>query len=123
MAMEELQDCYPVILWPLKGAVSTLIDNCILGITANRKRCRELVESSSALATALCPSLGYKKSAEIAKKSLQTGMPVRQIVLEEGLMTKEQLDRCLDLKDMTQPGHLVEYRKLVPGKEEKAEKQ
>lgn len=126
----ELNAFEPVIFYKifesidtLKGAVSTLIDNCILGITANRKRCRELVESSSALATALCPSLGYKKSAEIAKKSLQTGMPVRQIVLEEGLMTKEQLDRCLDLKDMTQPGHLVEYRKLVPGKEEKAEKQ
>ena len=105
----------------LGGAVTTLIDNCVLGITANRERCRRLVESSSALATALCPSLGYKLSAEIAKKALSTGTPVRQIVLEEGLMTQEQLDRCLNLKDMTQPGHLVEYRKIGAGKKEKTE--
>lgn len=48
--------------------MTTLIDNCVLGITANRDRCRRLVETSSALATALCPSLGYKLSAEIAKR-------------------------------------------------------
>ena len=79
------------------------------------------METSSALATALCPSLGYKLSAEIAKKALSTGIPVRQIVLEEGLMTQDQLDRCLNLKDMTQPGHLVEYRKIGAGKSEKTE--
>ena len=52
---------------------------------------------------------------------MSTGTPVRQIVLEEGLMTQEQLDRCLNLKDMTQPGHLVEYRKIGAGKKEKTE--
>ena len=71
----ELNAFEPVIFYKifesidtLRGAVETLIDNCILGITANRERCRALVESSAALATALCPALGYKKSAEIAKK-------------------------------------------------------
>ena len=72
--------------------METLIDNCILGITANRERCRALVESSAALATALCPALGYKKSAEIAKKCNRTGIPVRQIVLEEGLLPEEELE-------------------------------
>ena len=124
----ELNAFEPVIFYKifesidtLGGAVTTLIDNCVLGITAIRVRCRRLVVSSSALATALCPSLGFKLSAEIAKKALSTGTPVRQIVLEEGLMTQEQLDRCLNLKDMTQPGHLVEYRKIGAGKSEKTE--
>ena len=115
----ELNAFEPVIFYKifesidtLKGAVETLIDNCILGITANREHCRRLVESSAALATALCPALGYKKSADIAKRSMETGIPVRRIVLEEKLMTEAQLDQCLNLKDMTQPGHLVEYHKM-----------
>ena len=113
----ELNAFEPVIFYKifesidtLKGAVETLIDNCILGITANRERCRALAESSAALATALCPALGYKKSAEIAKKCNRTGIPVRQIVLEEGLLPEEELDRYLSLMDMTQAGHPVDYK-------------
>ena len=113
----ELNAFEPVIFYKifesidtLRGAVETLIDNCILGITANRERCRALVESSAALATDLCPALGYKKSAEIAKKCNRTGIPVRQIVLEEGLLPEEELDRYLSLVDMTQAGHPVDYK-------------
>lgn len=113
----ELNAFEPVIFYKifesidtLRGAVETLIDNCILGITANREHCRALVESSAALATALCPALGYKKSAEIAKKCNRTGIPVRQIVLEEGLLPEEELDRYLSLVDMTQAGHPVDYK-------------
>ncbi len=113
----ELNAFEPVIFYKifesidtLRGAVETLIDNCILGITANREHCRALVESSAALATALCPALGYKKSAEIAKKCNRTGVPVRQIVLEEGLLSEEELDRYLSLVDMTQAGHPVDYK-------------
>lgn len=113
----ELNAFEPVIFYKifesidtLRGAVETLIDNCILGITANRERCRALAESSAALATALCPALGYKKSAEIAKKCNRTGIPVRQIVLEEGLLPEEELDRYLSLVDMTQAGHPVDYK-------------
>lgn len=115
----ELNAFEPVIFYKifesidtLRGAVETLTDNCILGITANRERCRALVESSSSLATALCPALGYKKSAEIAKKAMETGDSVRKIVLEEKLMTEAQLDLCLNLTDMTQPGHMAEFPKV-----------
>ena len=121
----ELNAFEPVIFYKifesmdtLKGAVATLRENCIEGITANREHCRKMVESSPALATALSPNLGYKRAAEIAKRSLKTGVSVRQIVLEEGWMTEEQLNRCLDVKDMTQPGHLVEYAKVMPAEEE-----
>ena len=115
----ELNAFEPVIFYKIfesidtmTGAVETLIDNCILGITANREHCKELVESSAALATALCPVLGYKKSADIAKQSMTTGVSVRKIVLDEKLMTEAQLDLCLNLKDMTKPGHMAEFVKV-----------
>ena len=65
-----------------------------------------------AFATALCPYIGYKKSAEIAHKSLETGVSIRNLVLQQGLMTAEQLEQCLNLKALTQPGHIAEYKKI-----------
>ena len=50
-------------------AVETLVDNCIVGITANEERCRQLVENSVGIITAICPHVGYEKTADIAEKS------------------------------------------------------
>ena len=115
----ELNAFEPVIFYnifesidTLTGAVQTLIDNCILGITANRDRCEHLVESSAAIATALCPSIGYKKAADIAKQSLESGVSVRDLVLQQNLMTPQQLEQCMNLKALTLPGHMAEYRKM-----------
>lgn len=88
----------------LAYAVQTFIDNCVSGITANEERCRSLVENSVGIVTALCPHVGYKKSAEIAKKALATGQPVRNLILQENLMTAEELDSILDPVHMTEPG-------------------
>ena len=85
----------------LRGAVSTLVDNCICGITANEKHCRELVQSSVGVATALCPYIGYKKSAEIAKEALKTGKSVETLVVGKGLMGKGELEEVLDPEVMT----------------------
>jgi aspartate ammonia-lyase len=87
----------------LKGAVSTLVDNCILDITANKERCRQLLESSTGITTALCPYIGYQKAAELAKKSLKTGIRIRELVLSETSMTKEQIEIILNPEMMTQP--------------------
>ena len=115
----ELNAFEPVIFYnifesidTLRGAVQTLTDNCILGITANRDRCEQLVESSVAIATALCPYIGYKKSADIAKQSLESGVSVRDLVMQQQLMTPEQLEQCMNLKALTLPGHMAEYRKM-----------
>ena len=86
----------------MEGAVRTLIDNCIVGITANRERCKLLMESSAGIATALCPYIGYKKSAEIAKASLKTGKTVRELVLAQKLMSEKQLNKVLDPYAMTE---------------------
>lgn len=85
----------------LSGAVASLVDHCITGITANEKHCRELLDSSVGITTALCPYIGYKKSAELAKKSLKTGIKIRDLVLEEKLLSPEQLDIILNPMTLT----------------------
>lgn len=88
----------------LAYAVRTFVDNCVSGITANEARCRFMVESSVGVITALCPHLGYQKAADIAKRALQTGEPIRELILREGLLDEEELNRILDPIHMTEPG-------------------
>lgn len=88
----------------LAYAVETFVDNCVLGITANETRCRYLVENSVGIITAICPHVGYQKAADIAKKALQTGESVRSLILEEQLMSQEDLESVLDPVHMTEPG-------------------
>lgn len=99
----ELNAFEPVVFYTLfesvtalTGAVQTLTDHCITGITANEKQCRKLEESSVGIATALCPYIGYVKSAAIAKKALRTGKSVREVAAEDSRLTAEQLDHILD---------------------------
>ncbi len=88
----------------LAYAVRTLVDNCVKGITANETRCRYLVENSVGIITAICPHVGYQKAAEIAKQALQTGETVRSLILKEGLLTEEELEKILSPVGMTEPG-------------------
>ena len=88
----------------LAYAVETFVDNCVLGITANETRCHYLVENSVGIITAICPHVGYQKAADIAKKALQTGESVRSLILEEQLMSQEELESILDPVHMTEPG-------------------
>jgi aspartate ammonia-lyase len=74
-----------------------------VGITANRERCRDLVEHSIGIVTAVMPAIGYKKATEVAKEALATGKPVREIILEKGYLTPAELDVALSLEAMTQP--------------------
>ena len=99
----ELNAFEPVIFYnifesleTLAGAVQTLVDNCVLGITANREHCLSLVEHSVGMITALCPFIGYKKAAELAKESLKTGEPIRQLVVKKGIKTQEEVDEILN---------------------------
>lgn len=87
----------------LKEAAATLTKHCVTGITANKGQCEEYIEKSVGISTALCPYIGYAKSAEIAKKSLKTGISVKELVLEEGLLKEEELKEILKPEKMTQP--------------------
>ncbi len=88
----------------LAYAVQTFVDNCVSGITANETRCRYLVENSVGIVTAICPHIGYERAAIIAKKALETGESVRQVILNEGILTEEELNEILDPIHMTEPG-------------------
>ena len=85
-------------------AVATLVDNCIVGITANEERCRQLVENSVGIITAICPHVGYEKTADIAKKAINSNESVRSLILKENIMDEEELSRILDPIHMTEPG-------------------
>jgi len=85
-------------------AVNTFVDNCVIGITANETRCRYFVENSVGIITAICPYVGYQKAAEIAKEAIKTGESVRKLIIEKGLLTKEQMNEIMDPVQMTEPG-------------------
>lgn len=85
----------------LRNACRTFAVRCVRGITANRDRMRELVERSIGIVTALNPYIGYENASEIAKEALATGRGVYELVLEHGLLSKEELDNILRPENMT----------------------
>lgn len=87
----------------LKNGMATLRHRCVTGITANEARCREMVENSIGLVTALNPVLGYETSTKVAQEALETNRGVYELVLEKGLLSREELDRLLDPKNMLAP--------------------
>ena len=89
----------------LRQACIVLTERCVKGITANREKAREHLESSIGLVTALNPHLGYEKSTEIAKEALRSGKKVYDIVLEKGYLTREALDDILKPENMLKPGN------------------
>jgi len=88
----------------LKNAVDAFTDLCIRGITADAARCQSYAESSMSIVTVLNPRIGYAAAAEVAKEYISSGKSIRQIVLEKGLLEKEQLDKLFNLREMTEPG-------------------
>ncbi len=88
----------------LTFAVRTLVDNCITGITANVEHCRQMVENSVGIITAICPYVGYERAAEVAKEAIETGASVRELILRDKLLTEEELNVILDPYSMTEPG-------------------
>ena len=87
----------------LTQAINTLTHRCIRGITANRERCRDFVANSIGIVTALVPHIGYENSTRIAKRALETNRSVMDLVLEEGLLSQNQLEDILSPQKMTQP--------------------
>jgi aspartate ammonia-lyase len=107
----ELNVMMPVIAWNalhassiLREAIRTLTLRTVDGITADEARARDLLDRSTATATALSPYIGYAATAEIAKESVKTGRPIRDIVLERRLMDSARLDEILSADAMTRGG-------------------
>lgn len=103
----------------LAYAVNTFVENCVKGITANEERCRQLVENSVGIVTALSPHIGYMKAAELAKEALKNNVPIRQLVLDRRILNKEELDEILDVWGMAEPG--ISGRELLMKKGKQAD--
>ncbi len=107
----ELNVMMPVMAYALLESVEILAngcdafrEKCVLGIEANRERCRELLERNSSIATALNAHIGYDEASKVAKEAAASGRSVREVVKEKGLLSDEELDRVLDVREMTEPG-------------------
>jgi aspartate ammonia-lyase len=87
----------------LTNGLDTLRTHCIEGIEANVEHCRKMVENSIGIVTMLNPIIGYKESTKIAKEASETGRGVYELVLEHGILTKEQLDWILRPENMIKP--------------------
>jgi len=87
----------------LKNGMTTLASKCISGITANEKHCREMVENSIGLVTALTPALGHDICNTLAKDALENNRSVYQLVIERKLLSKEELDSILQPENMIKP--------------------
>lgn len=88
----------------LANASDTFRARCVEGLEANEDRARELVERNAIVVTALNPHIGYDAGAKIAKEAVASGRSVRELVLEQGLMTPEEVDHALDIMKMTEGG-------------------
>ncbi len=87
----------------LANGMDTLREKCIDGITANEAHCREMVLHSIGIVTALNPYIGYKNSTKIAKEALETGKSVYNLIIEHGILPKDQLDEILNPENMLAP--------------------
>ena len=88
----------------LTSGVRVFAERCVRGITPNVDRCHDYAQRSMGLATALNVRIGYSAAAQVAQEALARGVSLRQVTLEKGYLTAEQLDDILDATAMTEPG-------------------
>ncbi|MBT8334096.1 MAG: aspartate ammonia-lyase, partial [Deltaproteobacteria bacterium] len=106
----QLNVMFPVIAQSLGESIEMLIkgmsilkSRCIEGITANKDRCRELVENSIGLVTVLVPELGYEVCSNLARQALVENKGIYELVLEKELLSQENLNSFLSLESMVGP--------------------
>ncbi len=85
----------------LGNAVDVFSSRCIQGLKADRKKCRELAESTLAMATALNPVIGYSEAAKISQEAYRTGRTVKEVAIEKGILSRTEADRILDPRYLT----------------------
>jgi len=95
------------------NATRVFAERCVEGITADAAQCAHWLERSPALVTALAPKIGYAEAAKLAKEAIATGLTVKQLVTERGILKGKELEEILDLRAMTELG--VPGGKGLPG--------
>lgn len=107
----ELNVMEPVLVYNLIDSIKVMTNvfevfrkYCLKGIKANEEQLAHNMQVSIGIITAINPHIGYEKATEIAREAYMTGRPVRDVCLEKGLLTTEELDLILDPYEMTEPG-------------------
>ena len=85
-------------------AVDTFVDKLLVDLKPNVEQCQKWLDNSVGIVTALLPHIGYEKSAELAREAYTTGKPIREIILEQGILSKKELNHILSPRQMTRPG-------------------
>ena len=88
----------------MTNAQNMLVERCLNGITANEERCREYIEKSIGIVTALNPHIGYEKTCIVAKEALRDNKSIREVVLAHRFLDEEELNKILDPYEMTEAG-------------------
>jgi len=107
----ELNVMMPVLAYALLQSINLLANSMdiftrkvIRGIKADEKKCRELLEKSLAMVTALTPVIGYDRAAEVAREAFTSGKSIKTVILEKKLLDEKKLLTLLDPQKMTKPG-------------------
>jgi len=99
-----MADCLLTSLTILTSSTRVFAERCVRGITAVPERLAALLARNTALATALAPSIGYARAAEVAKRAVAADLTIREAALAEGVLDQQTLDRLLALEPMVEPG-------------------
>lgn len=88
----------------LTNAVNGFVDKLLKDLEPNRQQCQHWLDRSVGVVTALLPHIGYEQSAQLAKEAYSSGRPIREIILEKGIMSDERLNEVMSPMAMTSPG-------------------
>lgn len=80
----------------LNNYIPVFIEKCVSGIEADVEKCRSYLEKNPSIATFLVPHIGYMKAAEVAKEALRRNMSVKDLVIEKGILPREDVERIFD---------------------------
>ncbi|MDD2568593.1 MAG: aspartate ammonia-lyase [Clostridia bacterium] len=107
----ELNVMEPVMYYSLMESMKILANTirnfrnlCVVGIEANEEHCAELVHNSFGIMTAMLPHIGYSTSSMVVKEAVASDRPVKELIMEKGLVTEAEMNIILDPINMTTPG-------------------
>jgi len=113
----ELNTMMPIIAYTLlesieveANAAKALAEKCVAGIKAKKDVCKRYAENSIALITVLTPVIGYDHAARLAKKALEEGRSIRDLILDEKILPEDRVDDLLDLTKLTKGGRAAPDR-------------
>ena len=98
-------DLVPTSLTILTNGVDVFTERCVRGIRADSIRMDEALIRNTALATALAPTIGYQRAADVAERAVAEGLTIKEAALAEGVLDEGTLDRLLDPLPLTEPGY------------------